>query len=69
MRSGTVPHTLVVGLGEASRVAAQEMEYDHAHVKRLSKRLIDGVCSQLDHVIFNGDPEQSYEGKTAFCSF
>ncbi|XP_064393412.1 cysteine desulfurase-like [Halichondria panicea] len=62
MRSGTVPHLLAVGLGEASRIAAQEMEYDHAHVKRMSKRLIDGVWSQLDHVILNGDPVQNYEG-------
>ncbi len=63
MRSGTVPHLLAVGLGEASRIAAQEMEYDHAHVKRLAKRLIDGIWSQLDHVILNGDPTQTYEGK------
>lgn len=62
MRSGTVPHILVVGLGEASRIAAQEMTYDHTHVKHLAKRLIDGVCSKLDHVILNGDPVQSYEG-------
>ncbi len=66
MRSGTVPHLLAVGLGEASRIAAQEMEYDHAHVKRMSKRLIDGVWSQLDHVILNGDPVQNYEGDLYF---
>ena len=62
MRSGTVPHILAVGLGEASRIATQEMEYDHAHVRKLSKRLVDGICSRLDHVIRNGDPEQTYEG-------
>lgn len=84
MRSGTVPHTLAVGIGAACEIAAQEMEvgvacikrgcgsiyslqYDHEHVSRLSKKLIDGITSELDHVIRNGDLEQSYEG-TCVCS-
>lgn len=37
-------------------------QYDHAHVVKLSKRLVDGVTSQLDHVIRNGDDEQTYPG-------
>ncbi|CCA71063.1 probable Cysteine desulfurase, mitochondrial precursor (tRNA splicing protein SPL1) [Serendipita indica DSM 11827] len=56
LRSGTLPSTLVVGMGEACRVAAQEMAYDHAHISALSKRLIDGITSQVDHVYRNGDP-------------
>lgn len=62
MRSGTVPHTLAVGLGAACYVAGQEMEYDRVHISRLSKKLVDGIMSQLDHVIRNGDPEQTYDG-------
>ena len=38
------------------------MEYDHAHVSRLSKRLIEGMTSRLEHVIFNGDPDNTYAG-------
>lgn len=62
MRSGTLPHPLVVGIGAACEIAAQEMTYDLEHVRRLSERLIDGITSQLDYVIRNGDPQQTYEG-------
>ncbi|XP_065915316.1 cysteine desulfurase-like isoform X2 [Dysidea avara] len=62
MRSGTVPHTLVVGLGAACEIAGEEMEYDHKHVTWLADRLITGITSQLDHVIRNGDPDHSYPG-------
>jgi len=62
LRSGTVPTPLVVGLGEACRLAKQEMDYDHAYISRLSKKLKDMVTSQLDSVIFNGDPEHTYPG-------
>jgi cysteine desulfurase len=34
LRSGTVPTAAVVGLGAACEVAQQEMEADHAHVRR-----------------------------------
>ncbi|KAG8760455.1 cysteine desulfurase [Serendipita sp. 396] len=56
LRSGTLPSTLVAGLGEACRIAAKEMDYDHARISALSKRLIDGITSQVDHVYRNGDP-------------
>ena len=36
LRSGTLPHTLAIGLGEACHVAAQEMENDHQRIKYLS---------------------------------
>ena len=38
IRSGTVPTPLAVGLGEACRIAKQEMEYDHAYISTLSER-------------------------------
>lgn len=62
MRSGTVPTPLVVGLGEACRIAKEEMQYDHERITRLSKRLIDKVTSELTHVVVNGDPERTYPG-------
>ncbi|KAG0739622.1 hypothetical protein G6F57_008327 [Rhizopus arrhizus] len=62
IRSGTVPHPLVVGLGEACKVAIEEMEYDHQRISKLSKRLIDGIQSKIDHVYRNGDPVKSYPG-------
>ena len=62
LRSGTVPTPLVVGLGEACRLAKQEMDYDHQHVSRLSDKLKDMLTSQLESVVFNGDPEHTYPG-------
>lgn len=41
-------------------------QYDLAHVNGLSKKLVDGLTSQLDHVIRNGDAEQTYEGTVLF---
>nr|QSX72232.1 NFS1 cysteine desulfurase [Halisarca dujardinii] len=62
MRSGTVPHPLVVGMGAACEVAAMEMEYDHAHIKRLSDRLVKGLTSQIPQIVRNGDADRSYPG-------
>ncbi|CAM0134759.1 cysteine desulfurase [Umbelopsis sp. WA50703] len=62
IRSGTVPTPLVVGLGAACKIASEEMEYDHARISALSKRLIDGIQSQVEQVIRNGDDEHTYPG-------
>lgn len=57
LRSGTVPAPLVVGFGEACRVAKRDMASDHARVKGLSDRLLEGIKKGgLEHVIRNGDP-------------
>jgi len=62
LRSGTVPTPLVVGFGMACEIAKAEREMDYAHVSRLAKRLIDKLSSQMEHVIRNGDAQQTYPG-------
>lgn len=62
IRSGTIPTPLVVGLGEACRVALLEMERDGEHVRHLSDRLIRGITEAVPHVIRNGDPNAGYPG-------
>ncbi|KAI9101349.1 cysteine desulfurase NFS1 [Phlyctochytrium arcticum] len=62
LRSGTVPTPLVVGLGKAAAICAEEMPYDSARIKYLSDKLIQGVTSRLSHVVRNGDPVHSYPG-------
>merc|ERR1712131_191453 len=62
MRSGTVPTPLAVGLGAACEISQRDMASDAAHVERLSKRLKDRIFSELDHVIFNGHQEETYQG-------
>ncbi|KAL1974047.1 hypothetical protein VTN31DRAFT_5607 [Thermomyces dupontii] len=61
LRSGTLAPHLVVGLGEACRIAKEDLEYDSAHIQRLSKRLVDGLLS-MEHTMLNGDPERRYPG-------
>lgn len=62
IRSGTVPTSLVVGLGEACEIAGREMDYDSKRIKELSDRLVNGITSQLPNVVFNGDPDNTYPG-------
>lgn len=62
LRSGTLAPALAVGFGEACRIAALDMEADHAHITRLSKRLHDKINNAIPHVILNGDAEARYQG-------
>lgn len=62
LRSGTLPHPLVVGLGAACDIAAREMPADSAWISYLSKRLYERITSKLSHVILNGDPQHRYPG-------
>jgi len=55
LRSGTVPAPMVVGLGEACRIANKEMEQDTKRIKELSDRLIHGITSQVEMIVRNGD--------------
>ncbi|KAI9509939.1 cysteine desulfurase NFS1 [Russula earlei] len=57
LRSGTLPAALAVGMGEAARIAKQEMARDHAWVTQLSQRLIKGINEKVERVVRNGDPD------------
>ena len=56
MRSGTLPTHQCVGMGEAFRLAKEEMQKDHEHAARLQERLLDGL-KEIDQVFVNGDLE------------
>ena len=62
LRSGTLPHPLIVGLGAACSIAHVEMPTDAAWVDALSQRLHNGITSQLSHVILNGNTSERYAG-------
>eukprot|EP00730_Choanoeca_flexa_P013264 TRINITY_DN5135_c0_g2_i1.p1 TRINITY_DN5135_c0_g2~~TRINITY_DN5135_c0_g2_i1.p1 ORF type:complete len:461 (+),score=145.25 TRINITY_DN5135_c0_g2_i1:177-1559(+) len=62
LRSGTLPAPLAVGLGAACKVAQEEMANDHAHIVRLSKKLVEGIVGNMDEIIFNGDQDGGYPG-------
>ncbi|KAL8608363.1 cysteine desulfurase [Nucella lapillus] len=62
MRSGTVPTPLVVGLGAACHLAANEMEYDAKRIHELSQRLVNRIMAECPRVVRNGDAEHMYPG-------
>ncbi|KAK2861442.1 hypothetical protein FQN49_004198 [Arthroderma sp. PD_2] len=61
LRSGTLAPPLVVGFGEACRIAKEEMEYDSKRINALSQRLLTGLLA-LEHTTLNGDPDRHYPG-------
>ncbi len=52
-RSGTLPTHQIVGMGEAYRIAKQDLEKDQQHVKILADRLWNGV-KDIPEVYLNG---------------
>lgn len=62
LRSGTLPTPLVVGMGEAARLAKQEMAYDLDRVTKLSHRLYKGVVEKVPDVVLNGSKERRFPG-------
>ncbi|WAS56531.1 IscS subfamily cysteine desulfurase [Burkholderia ambifaria] len=54
MRSGTLPTHQIVGMGEAFRIAKEEMAEESRRVGALRDRLLAGL-STLDEVYVNGD--------------
>ena len=56
MRSGTLATHQIVGMGEAFRIAKEEMQQDNARIKQLHDKLLNAV-NQIDEVYINGDME------------
>ncbi|KAG2731028.1 hypothetical protein G9P44_006177 [Scheffersomyces stipitis] len=63
LRSGTLSPPLVAGFGEAARLMKEEMDYDKAHITRLSNKLKEGLLS-IPATQLNGsnNPESQYPG-------
>jgi len=53
MRSGTLPTHQCVGMGEAFRIAREEMAQDLAHARALHERLVKGL-QNIEQVFING---------------
>ncbi len=62
MRSGTLATHQIVGMGEAFRIAKEEMSSDSERVLGLRQRLLDGLMDSLEEVKLNGHPTQNYPG-------
>ncbi|HEY3538810.1 MAG: IscS subfamily cysteine desulfurase [Trinickia sp.] len=57
MRSGTLPTHQIVGMGEAFRLAREEMATENERVRMLRDRLLRGL-SEIEEVYVNGDMER-----------
>ncbi|OGV71625.1 MAG: IscS subfamily cysteine desulfurase, partial [Methylophilales bacterium RIFCSPHIGHO2_02_FULL_57_10] len=57
MRSGTLPTHQIAGMGEAFRIAREEMELENARIRRLRDKLYAGL-SDIEEVYVNGDLKQ-----------
>ncbi len=61
MRSGTLPTHQVVGMGEACRIAKEEMAEEAKRLAVLRDRFWHGVCD-LEEIYLNGDLDQRVSG-------
>jgi cysteine desulfurase len=60
-RSGTLPVHQIVGMGEAFRIAKEDMEKDTKHIEALRARLWEGV-KHIEETYINGDMEHRVPG-------
>lgn len=61
MRSGTLPVHQIAGMGEAFRIAKEEMTADNERILKLRNRLWDGL-KDMEEVYVNGDLEHHVAG-------
>jgi len=61
MRSGTLPTHQIVGMGEAFRIAHEEMAEENARFLKLRDRLWNGF-SDMEEIFLNGDLDQRIAG-------
>ena len=61
MRSGTLPTHQIVGMGEAARIATEEMAAEAERLKALRQRFWEGI-RDIGEVRVNGDLEQRLPG-------
>jgi cysteine desulfurase len=61
MRSGTLATHQIVGMGEAFRIAKEEMLEEEARIRRLRDRLWEGLKG-MEEVYLNGDFDQRIPG-------
>ena len=65
-RSGTENVAGIVGLGAAAQLARETMEEESQRLKKLSRKLIDGVL-QIPETILTGDPVNRLPGTCSFA--
>lgn len=62
MRSGTLSPALVVGFGEACKIAKRELPHDYEHLKMLYFRLRNGIMDRIPDCVVNGSLKHAFYG-------
>jgi cysteine desulfurase len=57
MRSGTLPTHQIVGMGEAYRIAKEEMHEENKRIRALHERMLNGL-KDVEQVFINGNAEK-----------
>ncbi|KRT74478.1 MAG: aminotransferase class v, cysteine desulfurase [Deltaproteobacteria bacterium CSP1-8] len=65
-RAGTENVPGIAGMGKAAAIASSEMGEWASHLRRLEKRLRDGIASSVTHLHFTGHPTDRLPGHVSF---
>ena len=65
-RAGTENVPGIVGMGKAAKIASEEMGEWSFRLRRLEKRLRDGIASSVEHLHFTGHPTDRLPGHVSF---
>lgn len=66
-RAGTEDVPAIVGLGEAARIAAEEMQGRSAQVRALRDRLHEGLFERIPYLHLNGHPQKRLPTHESVC--
>ena len=61
IRAGTLPTHQIVGMGEAFKIASQELEKDFEKINNLKNRLYNGL-KDMEEIYINGNLDEGYPG-------
>lgn len=61
-RAGTYNNLGIIGLGEAARLAAQNLEREHDYLWSLRERLRKGLLASIPDIVINGNQEHCLPG-------
>jgi cysteine desulfurase len=67
LRSGTLPVPLIVGFGEAARIACSEMTEESPRQSQLRDRLMQSITTGLDNVRVNGSLQSRLPNNLNLC--
>lgn len=67
LRSGTLPAPLIVGLGEACRIALQELALDAGRIAGQRDRLLAALAAEVPGLALNADRERRVAGNLSLA--